>query len=337
MSSSAGSDSPGEGSDLILEYYQGDQLSRYTALAGFAILLYEYLITFDREVRYVSEHKRTWAMAVFVLNRYISLLQSLATLLSTLLPVNTFSCIYMTRTIAACQILLYVVWAVFSALRVYAFSGNNATVVVVVVVLSLVPVATNTALSAVTWIEVDPLLPSSNINYCSEEYNITPQVFADLGLLTHVPLLLSEAIVIIVTFVRTWNLAPRRDKSSMVELARLVLKEGILYFLAMLLINSTLIISDFILDANFAVACVIFGLMVPVLVSRFYLDLDRIRRAEDARKAEEKRRADPERTKSWKIKPLPPLPEDEGGEKVRYVEEVFQYNGRLRGKNAILL
>ncbi|TBU36073.1 hypothetical protein BD309DRAFT_985207, partial [Dichomitus squalens] len=52
----------------------------------------------------------------------------------------------------ACQILLYVVWAV--------------------------PVVTYTALSAYTWIEVDPLWPSSNINYCNEGYSITPQVFA---------------------------------------------------------------------------------------------------------------------------------------------------------------
>ncbi|EJF65592.1 hypothetical protein DICSQDRAFT_144217 [Dichomitus squalens LYAD-421 SS1] len=304
-----------------------------------ALLSFDYLITFDREICYLSGHKRSWVMVVFLLNRYISLFQSLVTLLSTLLPVTTFSCIYMTRTIDACQILLYVVWAVFSALRVYAFSGNNAIAVVVVVVLSLVPVVTYTALSAYTWIEVDPLWPSSNINYCNEGYSITPQVFANLGLLKNVPLLLLEAIVIVVTFVRTWNLAHSRDKSSMVELARLVLKEGIIYFLAILLINSTQSISDLLLDlsVNFVAASAMFPLMVPVLVSRFYLDLDDIRRAEDARKAEANRRADLERAKLWRIKPLPPLPKSECGENISYIKEVFQYNRRLWGKNAILI
>ncbi|TBU54317.1 hypothetical protein BD310DRAFT_828220 [Dichomitus squalens] len=309
-----------------------------------ALLSFDYLITFDREVRYLSEHKRSWVMVVFLLNRYISLFQSLVILLSTLLPVTTFvkTCIYMTCTIDACQILLYVVWAVFSALQVYAFSGNNAIAVVVVVVLSLVPVATYTALSAYTWIEVDPLWPSSNINYCNEGYSITPQpsdVCPSVGLLKNVLLLLSEAIVIVVTFVRTWNLAHSRDKSSMVELARLVLKEGIIYFLTILLINSTQSISDLLLDlnVNFVAASAMFPLMVPMLVSRFYLDLDDIRRAEDARKAEAKFRANLERAKLWRIKPLPPLPKSECGENISYMKEVFQYNRRLWGKNTILI
>ena len=38
--------------------------------------------------------------------------------------------------------------------------------------------------------------------------------------------------MVTVTFVRTWNLVPRRDKSSVVKLARLVLREGVLYFLS---------------------------------------------------------------------------------------------------------
>ena len=38
--------------------------------------------------------------------------------------------------------------------------------------------------------------------------------------------------MVTVTFVRTWNLVPRRDKSSVVKLARRVLMEGVLYFLS---------------------------------------------------------------------------------------------------------
>ena len=48
-----------------------------------ALLVYEYCITFDCEVRYGWVRKFSWARAVFFFNRYLSLLQS-ATLLYTL-------------------------------------------------------------------------------------------------------------------------------------------------------------------------------------------------------------------------------------------------------------
>ncbi|TBU41896.1 hypothetical protein BD309DRAFT_228075 [Dichomitus squalens] len=84
--SSTNSSAPGEQhglQDWILEsvqHYQSYQLAACTALTSFALLLFEYVTTFDREIRYLSDGKRTWAKAVFILNRYISLLQSTATL-----------------------------------------------------------------------------------------------------------------------------------------------------------------------------------------------------------------------------------------------------------------
>ena len=95
--------------------------------------------------------------------------------------------------------------------------------------------------------------------------------------------------------------------------------------------------------------------MIPVLISRFYLNLDEVRRAEDRKKAEQECQADLERAKSWRLKvrpslwahrrqslmissqPLPPLPDFECSDKIHYAEEVFQYNGRLRRNTVVFL
>ena len=67
-----------------------------------ASLFFEYLITFDRELSYIRDHKRTWAKAMFILNRYLSLLQSVATLFSAIFPVTSFVCMPSSFTRIVC-------------------------------------------------------------------------------------------------------------------------------------------------------------------------------------------------------------------------------------------
>ena len=59
-------------------------------VAELAVLLYEYLITFDREVSYAWGRRLTLARAPFFLNRYTALLQYSVQVLSTLLPQTFF-------------------------------------------------------------------------------------------------------------------------------------------------------------------------------------------------------------------------------------------------------
>lgn len=52
------------------------------------VLVLEYAITFDREVRFAWGRKLSWARSIFLLNRYLSLLEYLF-VLGPLLPVGT--------------------------------------------------------------------------------------------------------------------------------------------------------------------------------------------------------------------------------------------------------
>ncbi|PIL24063.1 hypothetical protein GSI_13814 [Ganoderma sinense ZZ0214-1] len=296
MSSATGSDASGEDEIFlaVLGYYQDNQLRLYTASAGFAFLLFEYLITFDRELLYIRDHKRTWAKAMFILNRYLSLLQAATTLFSAVLPVSLFVRIsslrkhimytkttFRGRTVEVLQISLYAVWAVFSALRVYALSNNDRVIVVLVGLLSSAPVITFTYIATTAYYEIDAVPSAPYPEVCTLSYNTTMDLFQK----------------------------------------------------AMLLVNSTQIISDFLYNAQFTAACIIFNLLVPVLVSRFYLNLHDVLKAEDERKAEEMA-SSLEKTRSFrKSKPLPPIPDDEFNDtKISYLDEVFQYNSRVLGR-----
>ncbi|KAM5532020.1 hypothetical protein V8D89_014271 [Ganoderma adspersum] len=323
MSSATGSNAPGEDDPLdrlaVLQYYQANQLHLYIASAGFAFLFFEYLITFNREFRYIRDHKRTWAKTMFILNRYMSLLQAAATLFSAVLPVSFF----VRRTIEVLQIALYAVWAVFSALRVYALSNNDRVIVAIVGLLSSAPVITFTfhirlILRPAPWVTIQLWM-----------------YFKSVSVLILQPMDKVFNSYLFMTFMRIWNVALRRDESPMVQIPRLILKEGVLYFLAMLLVNSTQIIADFLYNTQFTAACIMFNLLVPMLVSRFYLNLHDVRKAEDERKAEELA-SNLEKTKSFrKSKPLPPIPYDGFDDtKISYLNEVFQYNSRVLGRGA---
>lgn len=109
------------------------------------VIVFEFLITFDREVHFAWGRKLSWARSIFLLNRYLSILEYLFTL-GPLLPVNTSgvrlqaffvahhanlhigvsitgfsgiiesdrlcdSCTVLTRATQVFQILLYAVWA----------------------------------------------------------------------------------------------------------------------------------------------------------------------------------------------------------------------------------
>ncbi|KAI0748157.1 hypothetical protein C8Q80DRAFT_721036 [Daedaleopsis nitida] len=132
------------------------------SLAPFTVLLYEYLITFDREVQYAWDRKLTWATSVFFLNRYLSIFEALAALVSVPSPGDYFVCVVISRIVDTTTAMQYVVWAVFAGLRVYAISEGSKTIASLVVFLALIPPTTINIISAaftVYFVEAEEPLP----------------------------------------------------------------------------------------------------------------------------------------------------------------------------------
>ncbi|EJF66367.1 hypothetical protein DICSQDRAFT_18633, partial [Dichomitus squalens LYAD-421 SS1] len=105
-----------------------------------ALILYEYLLTFNMEVRLVWRRKFTAATVLFLLNRYIFIVRYFMTV--AVAHSRTRSSIW--RIINVLVVLGYVIWAVFSTLRVYVFSRSRIWLPAIVLFTSLVPVALET-------------------------------------------------------------------------------------------------------------------------------------------------------------------------------------------------
>ncbi|TBU29278.1 hypothetical protein BD311DRAFT_756864 [Dichomitus squalens] len=351
--SSTNSSAPGEQhglQDWILEsvqHYQSYQLAACTALTSFALLLFEYVTTFDREIRYLSDGKRTWAKAVFILNRYISLLQSTATLFCALSSPSLYrSCVILPRIIEASAVLLCAVWTVFSTLRVYAFGGNKAAIAVLVGLLSCVTVIADSVLIGFSYMVKARLPLSPYPEFCTMAFDIPVQweqkVTLQVAILTLLPLPIAEAIGILAVLVQLRNMVfgPNKPR-AMTQLAQRIVREGFYYFVAIMLVNTASVIANFVLDVQFISACAIFNILIPVLVSRFYLNLDDVRSTEGQCERIHQVRLGVEcsKTSYAAFKPISPLTEraNPNNVNIHYAEEVFRYNQRLLRKSDALV
>ncbi|TBU50856.1 hypothetical protein BD309DRAFT_944822 [Dichomitus squalens] len=266
MDSTIGADSQEELQDLM-SYLVATEIFNFTDLAVFVVILYEYLITVDREVHFAWGRKLSWARCVFLLNRYLTILVYLVVLGPLLPTVNTFvnvfrSCVFLTRMMQALQVTLYIVWAAFAGIRIYAISARNRVVSVIVVALALVPAVTNAYVSTLTPVAVTP-------QGCMGSMNLSIITW------TTSCMILSDAIVIIVTWIKTWSTIRAAERLNVkMSFTNLVLKEGMLYFSIALSLNIVQIIFDFVEVDDFSLILPFLNMFTPILISRFFLDLD---------------------------------------------------------------
>ncbi|TFK92131.1 hypothetical protein K466DRAFT_582238 [Polyporus arcularius HHB13444] len=267
MNATTDADSQGE-LEAFVQYYANTLTFNYADLAVFAVLLFEYLITFDREVQFAWGRELSWARTIFLLNRYLSILEYLVVLGPLLPTVNYVSCALLTRLMQVFQIVLYIVWAAFAGLRVYAISARNSVVTVVVVVLAVVPAVTNAYVASLTSVALSDL-------GCMSEMDLPILTWIELSVATRSCMIVSDALVIVTTLVKTWStMRVARRLHVQMSFTSLILREGVLYFTIMLSLNIVQILFDFLQVGSFSFIVPFLNVITPILISRFFLDLD---------------------------------------------------------------
>ncbi|KAH9856957.1 hypothetical protein C2E23DRAFT_934131 [Lenzites betulinus] len=242
-------------------------------------LVEEYIqnLVHDRAVNYIDlaafiwGRKISWAKAVCLLNRYLSLLQFLLSLDPLLPTVNIIRCYTPSGPGYPCSLTTG-----FSGLRIYAISNQSRLVTLVVVLLALVPVGTNIYLETETVAYYDSNC-YAGVNLSMDAYTICRTV----TVITRGCLTASEGIVIVVTWMNTWH----KDRATLQMNTRtsfmgLVLREGIVYFSVLLALNITQIIFTFVESDDFSILLQFTNVLTPILISRFYFDLDELQAQE---------------------------------------------------------
>ncbi|EIW58770.1 uncharacterized protein TRAVEDRAFT_20676 [Trametes versicolor FP-101664 SS1] len=218
--------------ELVLLYQATDLYSCWTHCA-FALLLYDYILTFRHEVRFVWGRKISGATALFLVNRYFIILPYLLGVVMQF-PIQSKACPGIGRFVAVLEFLPYIIWATFSALRAYALSGRTTAIGIVIFILSLVPVGVNAYyFSTFSYINLDAPLN------CNELSDITPQLSKNLTIVSRATLMAADVLVIAVTWANTYGLRKAsRDARISTSFSTILLRDGTIYFVVLVAMNA---------------------------------------------------------------------------------------------------
>ncbi|RPD53366.1 hypothetical protein L227DRAFT_617040 [Lentinus tigrinus ALCF2SS1-6] len=258
-----------------------------------ALCFYDYIITFALEVNLFWGQKITGTWIIFILNRYLILLNYILSAFywmpQTAKTYALLSRLCSVIAIASSMVnhLLFFPWAAFSGLRTYALSRSRL-LGILVFVLSIAPAVVKYMQFFIFDVRgvVDPIIGCHEHEFMSSSdqgrmydspYDVrcsAANVIASadvIDIVTKVTGILSEVLVILVT----WRTTYRRGIFSQRgwSLSNVFLFDGTIYFIAILALN--------ILNVSFSLEGVLVAWIEPitaVLTSRFLLDLQQANR-----------------------------------------------------------
>ncbi|KAI0641614.1 hypothetical protein C8Q79DRAFT_918968 [Trametes meyenii] len=241
------------------------------------LILYEYCITLDSEIRLIWRRKITGASVIFFINRYLMVVRESITVAS-FWPISDpvrvtgsltglFRCNGLGYMDIILSLLPYFVWNVFSTLRVYAISGRNWLIAAFVAFIMLGPICAN--------LYNAPLLKPDNMPSpynCSEDNAVTVATHLKLTLISRLSIIVGDATVLVVTWWKTYRLKKAADAARVrTSIVDLLLRDGTVYFATMLVLNVLHIAINFVLQVSFMGD--IADVLVSILVSRFIMNL----------------------------------------------------------------
>ncbi|OCH90590.1 hypothetical protein OBBRIDRAFT_696765, partial [Obba rivulosa] len=107
-----------------------------------ALVLYDHAATFSREIELIWGRKWSSVVLLYYLNRWTTFIWALEQVVFSFMSIDTLP-VSRLDTIETITVLLFIIWAVFSGVRMYAVSGGSWWLASVVCLLNVVPIGTN--------------------------------------------------------------------------------------------------------------------------------------------------------------------------------------------------
>ncbi|EMD39647.1 hypothetical protein CERSUDRAFT_121870 [Gelatoporia subvermispora B] len=200
-------------------------------VAASTLIFYYHASTLAKEVEFMWGRKRSSVTALFHVNRWAILLWAVQEITS-LIPLKTLSS-YIRLQLAndAVGLVLAIIWAVFSAYRVFAISERNVRLSVAVLLLILIPVGLNAyTYFASSWEQIKNL-PLLGV-VCDSGSNLSPTALSKLTLGTRLCAIVADVITLIITWHRTWHAKRHADRNNLkTPLTTLLFRDGSIYFM----------------------------------------------------------------------------------------------------------
>ncbi|KAF8452838.1 hypothetical protein L210DRAFT_2059042 [Boletus edulis BED1] len=223
-------------------------LNNYLSLAGASVVVYDYILTFSREIEYIWLRPWTWVFTMFVVVRYIGLCWFMTNALygTSFIPgpleVSTIiyqisGWTYIVFLFATDQMMI---------LRVYAMWNRSRTILGILLFLNvtqtIVAVVSDGIYNNPNSTHLSVIIGQvSDFSFCNESYINTPATL--LAYRTAPRLVLSAALVILAvsqTLKQSFDMYKATKQWQPNRYMRKLVADGILYFIVYVLISPTL-------------------------------------------------------------------------------------------------
>ncbi|EMD33135.1 hypothetical protein CERSUDRAFT_68193 [Gelatoporia subvermispora B] len=207
-----------------------------------AFVLYDHAITLPSEVSLIWGRKWSSVTLLFYLNRWATFIWAVVQVPLDMLPLSRLpvSCIGLHHITGSTTFLLFV--AVFSSMRIYALSGGNRWLALIVLLLNLVPVATNISIFANWQYEIVDLPVLRNDCYGGSTLSQSVQIKKAVATGTRGCVIVADVMVLVVTWNRTYSTYRHaRIAHARTPLVTVVLRDGArIFFVSVLLLLNVL-------------------------------------------------------------------------------------------------
>ncbi|OCH92064.1 hypothetical protein OBBRIDRAFT_833767 [Obba rivulosa] len=223
-------------------------INGFCSVAAMTLVFYDHISTVSREVHLVWGRKFNAVTLLFHLNRWTIFVWAVSNC-TNFIPIPTLVGYVCPCTAAidwsyVIAILLLMIWAAFSSIRIYAVSTGSWCLALLVATVAMVPAATNIYLNLIKSqisIADEPFLGVE----CGEGFNVSNAVFdARESVPFRFPItdrscaIAADVIVLLVTWSKTWSVKRSADRAGIsTPLVTMLLKDGTVYFILLLALN----------------------------------------------------------------------------------------------------
>ncbi|EMD39646.1 hypothetical protein CERSUDRAFT_81028 [Gelatoporia subvermispora B] len=221
----------------LITLLQSNWTNNCTAIATCALVFYDHATTISREVDYIWGRKLNSVTLLFHLNRWTLFAWAISEALDFMSQNTIPRCVGFSMLDYILNILLFAIWALFSAVRTYAISGGSWWLSVLVLCLNLVPLVT----SALSYFEKTTYqmvsVPVLGLQ-CLISADTSQSRQIQFTAASRTCVITSDVIVLVITWVKTFKIKREAVRNNVsVPLVSMLLRDGTTYFIALLTLN----------------------------------------------------------------------------------------------------
>ncbi|KZT70575.1 hypothetical protein DAEQUDRAFT_725097 [Daedalea quercina L-15889] len=257
----------------ILEGYSNHYVDNCCGAAAAALLVFDYILTFDEEVEFIWSSSNYVYVLLFFANRLAMLGLTVGSIVGMLPWYSGLSCTVINWALAAFQIFTLFLWGIISTLRVYAVSNRDWGFTLLTFCLGMTPIVTNlyANIKAVYF----PMV-AFTYTYCGGDIEYSVGVANRLIITTRACLIASDLLVVLIAWYQLHASVTTVRLSVRSTLATVLLRDGTFYFVVLLMLNIGQVITDIDIGVFYNPMPYFTNPITSIIISRFLLAVRRL-------------------------------------------------------------